>query len=310
MALAMLAAAVCGCAPRGASSRSAVAPAAAAVAEPAAHVAVERREVELSDGWIKVTIDTPADVSGPMPVIIRPLGRRIDLITLGFVLVDYRLAWEKLRDLRPAPPPSRPEGRRDETVGVWLLTSPHRGVIGQGYFGLIWAEALALPKVLDHLETLPEVDVRRVGIGGASTNGFKALSSLLIEPRVRAAVVVAACGDYHDFLQHSSLAMKGEPLRLDRDYERWLVEREPVRRAAEFTDVALLMVNGGADHAVPASCALRTRDVLRAAYADAGRADHFRFLWYEGAGHVGLTELAEAEIAAWWKRWLVDTPGR
>jgi hypothetical protein len=192
------------------------------------------------------------------------------------------------------------------TVGVWLLASPSAKVIGQGYFRLIWADTSAVPAVLDLLSTLPEVDPSRIGMAGISTNGFKVLSAIPQDHRLRAAVVVAACGDYHTFLERSSLAMNGTPLDLDPTYDAWLCEHEPILNPERFTDTALLMAAGGHDLAMPALCAQNTATVFQGAYAAARVPQRFRFLWFEAANHNEVLDLAQAEILAWWDQWLLD----
>jgi dipeptidyl aminopeptidase/acylaminoacyl peptidase len=164
-----------------------------------------------------------------------------------------------------------------------------------------------MPEVLRYLATLPEVDAARMAIMGSSTKGFAAMRAAA-DRRVAAAVLLAACGDYHDFLHHSSLAMKGAPLDLDADYDAQLRRLEPIRHPARFTHAAIVMINGTEDLAVPIACARRTARAFARAYARAGVPERFRFVEIEGAGHNDLGARTPVEAGAWLYRWLRPRP--
>jgi hypothetical protein len=235
-----------------------------------------------------------------MPAVISPLETRDALLVAGAAVVTYRVHWELLRPLaqsRPPPPPT--------TVGKWLLASPTPQVIGKAYFGFQAHGATdAVPRVLDTLATIPEIDPRRIGIGGLSTTGFGALMAVAADRRIAAAAVVVACGDFHDFLHRSPLAMNGAPLDLDPEYDAWLREREPYRHPERVVHAAVLMVNGTDDATVPLSCAETTARAFRRAYEQAGTPERFRFVPVEGGTHV-LGARAMEEVMAWWQRWLL-----
>ncbi len=267
-------------------------------ADPAADV----REVEIDGRWITARIEIPATPPGPKPVVIAPTADADVLLAAGTILVTYSVNWHLLAGLappEPAPPPP------ENTVGVWLLASPTPKTIGKVFLTLIDYNARqAIPKVIDHLVTMPEVDPARIGVAGNSTNGFTALEAAAADPRIAAAAVVVACGDYHSFLHLSSLAMNGKPLDLDPAYDAWLREREPIRRPDRLVHSAVLMVNGADDVAVPAPCATRTARALRAAYRRAHVPERFRFVLIPGSSH-NLDERAAHEVLAWWWRWLL-----
>jgi dipeptidyl aminopeptidase/acylaminoacyl peptidase len=170
----------------------------------------------------------------------------------------------------------------------------------------------SVPVVVDHLGTLAEVDPARIAITGRSTGGFVVLEALASEPRLALGLVRVACGDYHDFLQNSSLALAGNPrwlvdgkIVLDADYEAELREREPIRTAGRLPPRPLLMQNGGRDPAMPSSCALRTARVLERAYAVQGLPERFRFVLWDDRGH-DLGQDAQAEETRWCERWLLE----
>jgi dienelactone hydrolase len=263
------------------------------------------RDVEFSGQWITGQLMIPADPPGPKPVIISPTGNHDVLLGLGIVLVTYRVNWNLLSGFakKPDPEPAAPEPQKQ--YGAWLLASPRRETVGQGYLTLIAYDAnAAIPKVIDYLEQLPEVDPARIGIAGNSTSGFTALQAVAADRRLRVAAVNVACGDYHTFLHHSSLAMNGEDLVLDPAYDAWLKEQEPIRHPERLVHAALFMVNGTDDKAIPLACATRTTRVFRAAYRRAGASERFRSVVLAGVGHSAGGTAAD-QVLAWWYRWLL-----
>jgi dienelactone hydrolase len=266
--------------------------------------AVPREETAMLDaGFIEVHVERPLGTVPPHPAVVTLLGEREALLAAGFAVVTFTVHWEQLRGQTPAPLPAAPAPTGG--AGVWLLASPSPRTVGQRYFGLVAAQVKALRRVLDHVSTSRAVDPSRIGIAGSSTNGFAALEATAADRRVRAAVVVAACGDYHRFLELSSLAMRGAPLDLDPGYSNELHAREPARHAERLPHAAVLMINGTADVAVPPACARETAASLGSAYATAGAPEKFRLVLVDGATHNQLGLRTREEGIAWFARWLV-----
>jgi len=293
---------------------------------------VEQRDVSLANGWILVKLLIPREPPGPKPAIVSPIDDEQALLERGIVLVRFHTNWELLRGLKaPAEPanvaagnaaggppaqaaPAAAQPPTENKVGSWLLAAPRPGIVGKAYFALISQDALhTLPQVMDYLVTVPEIDPARIAIAGSSTSGFVALQALVKDRRFAAAVVRVACGDYHEFLKASSLALNNDPrwltngeLVLDPDYEAMLREIEPIRSPDRFPPRPLLMLNGGQDTAIPIRCALRTIDALRGAYMRRRVSDRFRSVVYDDQGHNLGTEAA-SESLAWWDRWLLSS---
>lgn len=289
--------------------------------------AVELREVRARGGFVVIELMIPLAPPGPKPAVINPIVDEAVLLERGIVVVrahyDARAApWkaelERRREAAERSGDAEPEASEATRVGSWMLASPRPGILGRSYFILVHDSARYLDSVLDHLESMEEVDAERIGVAGSSTGGFVALEALMQHPRLAAAVVRAACGDYRDFLKKSSLALAGEDrwlvegrLPLDASYSRELDEQEPIRFPERFPPRPLLLLNGARDPAIPASCARRTAEILAPEYERRGVADRFRFVLYEEAGH----NLGPASLEAalhWWERWLLsdsDTPG-
>lgn len=262
------------------------------------------QEASLAGGFITARIEIPRQAAGPKPVVISPVFDHDALLEAGAVVVTYQIHWQSLAPPQPEAPPTTSTTAPPNTVGKWLLASPSPKTVGQGYFALIEYNAEhAVSTVIDHLVTLPDVDPGRIGIAGNSTNGLVALQATAADRRIAVTAVLVACGDYHGFLRDSDLAMNGRPLDLDSAYDRHLRAHEPITHPRRLVHAAILMVNGSDDHTVPLSCAIRTVDVLRRAYARAGVPERFRFVALKGGHNIG--ELARAEIMAWWYRWLL-----
>lgn len=262
------------------------------------------REVTLDGGFITAWLDIPRTPAGPKPAVISPALERERLLAAGAVIVTYRVNWGLLKGLAPAPPAGA-EPAPSKTYGNWLLAAPTPKTVGKGYFDLIAYNATtAVPTLVDHLVTVPEIDPRRIGIGGRSTGGITALQALAAEPRLAAGAVTVACGDYRCFLHRSTLGMNGEPLDLDPAYAKQLDDLDPVRHPERLTHAALLIVNGADDLAVPLPCAQTTQRALTKAYARAGAPERFRSIVVEGEGH-NLSTRADDQVMAWWYRWLL-----
>jgi dienelactone hydrolase len=264
---------------------------------------VETREVQLDDDFVTVRLHIPPTPEPRKPTVVSMLGDRASFLRQGVLVATYRINWE-LR--KPASPPAPPP---ENTIGKWVLASPSAAVLGREYLRVIATTANhVIPRMLDYLTTVPEVDPARIAIAGASTNGFIALQAVARDRRLSAAVVLAGCGDYHRFLRFSSMGMDGRPLELAPDYERWLRTQEVVRRPRRVVHAAVLMVNRDKDPVIPFACVQQTARALRRAYVQAGVPERFRFVAIEDERH-GLDQRDAEETLAWLYRWL-RTPGR
>ncbi|MEO8602278.1 MAG: prolyl oligopeptidase family serine peptidase [bacterium] len=255
------------------------------------------RETRLLNGLVSVRLEIPPAPAGPQPTVIALLGDTHGLLDAGFIAVTYTVYWDLLRTPVPTPPPG-------QSVGTWVLASPSADVLGQPYVRDIARNATeVVPAIVDWLTTQPEVDAKRLGMIGGSTNGFVTLQALAAEPRLGAAVAIAACGDYECFLRDSSMGMQGAPLALTPDYAAWLREQDVTRTPQRLTHGALLMLNRTGDVLIPFACAEQTAAVLTQAYAKAGATERFRFTSFDIEGHgIGPQETQAA--MQWLQRWL------
>jgi hypothetical protein len=257
------------------------------------------REVKVDNGGLTVRLEIPPAPPGPKPAVIAFFGEAALLRDAGMIAVSYA-DW---RVPKREPPPAADNG-----VGKWVLLSPSAGVLGQEYFRVIGRNAREIiPKVIDYLVSDPDVDPTRISITGASTNGFAVLEALAVDKRLTAAVAGAACGDYHQFLQFSSMGLEGAPLKLDAAYDRWLRDQEPINHPDAMVHGALLMLNQEADVLIPIGCAEATARVFQKAYERAGVPERFRFVRTPDGGH-GIGDPERREALAWLSRWLHVAP--
>lgn len=255
------------------------------------------REAQLARGAISVRLDIPFAPSGPKPAVIATGGSTRELLAAGYVGVTYSVNWPALKG--PAPTPVA------DPVGTWVLASPSAAVLGERYLREIDATATEIvPQVLDWLQSMPDIiDGTRLGMIGASTNGFVALQAAAADRRLGVIVALAACGDFHRFLRLSSMGMQGAPLTLDPTYAAWVREREVARHPQRLLGRAVLMINRTQDLIIPVACADATAEALTRAFAAAGESERFSYLRVQGEGHgVGRDDIAAT--IAWLQRWL------
>ena len=283
------------------------------VRPPLSHPAAERADVidtTIENGWIQVTVLIPRGNTGPRPAVITPIVEDSVLLERGIAVVRYHTNWETLAPLKP-PEPEKPPGPELQ-VGGWLLTAPRPGIVGKAYFAILSQEAeRSVPRVVDYIATIPQLDPGRLTIAGSSTSGFVALQAMAADRRLALGVVRVACGDYHRFLRASNLGLNSDPrwlpngeMVLDADYEAELRRIEPIRAADRFPPRPLLLVTGADDPAIPADCARHTAKRFAAAYATAGVPERFRFAELAGQGH-NLGGDWERLAIDWWERWLL-----
>lgn len=269
----------------------------------------------LDAGWIDVRVTLPAVGTGPFPVVLSPILPDEELLARGIAVARFHTNWQALRGLaaltpEPSPSPAAPATAPQPQVGAWLLAAPRPGIVGRAYFDIISMDAeRTVPRSIDYLETLPQIDASRIAITGSSTGGFIALQAMAQEPRIAVGAVRVACGDYHTFLRSSSLALADDPrwlpngeLVLDPDYAVEIAAREPIRHASRFPPRPLLLLAGEKDAAIPYECVENTVVRFEAAYAARGVPDRFRFVPFADQGH-NLAG-ADVEVLAWLERWL------
>ncbi len=176
-------------------------------------------------------------------------------------------------------------------------------------------------RLIDYLQTRPDVDASRIGLMGFSKGGMETYLTAAVDPRVAAAVPCIALQSFrweldHDRWHHRigtvqaaydaaaafSHADPADPAFVQRFYDRVIPgvdgEFDCPAMLPLIAPRPLLAVSGEADPINPLPSAEIAAAAARAAYAADAAADRFTFTVEPHVGHA-VTEKARAQIAAW-----------
>ncbi|WCJ60230.1 prolyl oligopeptidase family serine peptidase [Fontisphaera persica] len=198
------------------------------------------------------------------------------LAARGMVAVTFKLPYYGVRG--PA------EGRRA------LAASP------RAFVSALDQASQEIQRLVDLLQSRPEVDPARIGIAGISLGGIMSATAAGKEPRLQRAVMILAGGDLLTIVHHAretrQLSQMIQGLAAE---ERALVEQQlrafdPLTHAPRLRERArqgrVLMLNAGQDEVIPRACTEKLAEAL-------GIAD--KVVWFEGLGHyTALAELPRA----------------
>lgn len=254
-----------------------------------------RREVTLDTGLIVLELTVPLDPAGPKPTVIAPVGFPLPVVEAGAVAVWYRIDWSRLAG---APSLDLPE---NAGAGQPPLAAPSPDTLGEPFFHRVAIAADAVvPRILDWLETLPEVDLERIALVGAAEDGLVALAAAVRDTRIAAVAAPFACGDWTAVLRDSSRGMAGAPLSLDAGYAAWLFHESPDAALARLVPAPVLLASREDDPLVPASCVEGSARALEAPYGAAGVPERATVL------RLPPGDDGRAAILAWLERWVFD----
>lgn len=191
---------------------------------------------------VRGLIRYPDDLTGPSPAFLLLGGIRSGRRALeGLSVEEFPIVWMAI-DYVYEPPPSFPgpgsilrelgraeEGAQKTVAGLWLG--------------------------LDYLESMPEVDLARTGLGGGSLGAYFAVVAGALDPRFEAVAVLYGGSPLHRVTERnlklsSPLARKAMSLFL----KPWLDRVDPVHFAGRIAPRPLLMVNGRDDTRIPKDC--------------------------------------------------------
>ncbi len=157
-------------------------------------------------------------------------------------------------------------------------------------------------RVVDYLETRPEIDQDQLTLFGISLGAIMGSSALAMEPRFKSGILMWGGGDLPRLLTENEFVRNGEVPRSHRIALRLLGSAlfgtaEPLKRIAAISPRPLLFQNALQDEIIPRAC-------TDAYYEKAG--DPKEILWYECGHEKGLSmELIHHIIAdqiAWLKK--------
>ena len=181
-------------------------------------------------------------------------------------------------------------------------------------------------RLIDVLQTRPDVDPARIGLMGFSKGGMECYLTAAVDPRIKVAVPCICLQSFrweldHDQWHHRigtvqggfdaasqfSHASPADPAFVQHFYDRLVpgIDSE-FDCPAMLTLIAprpMLAISGEKDPINPLPCAQLAADTARAAYAADGSGDDFQFIVQKGVAHA-VNEPSREAAVAWLKRWL------
>jgi len=181
-------------------------------------------------------------------------------------------------------------------------------------------------RLIDWLETQPDVDASRIGLMGISKGGMETWLTAAVDPRVAVAVPCISVQSFAWALEKNRWQARAETIgeaveaaaseskveRIDAAFMRQFYDRVVPGIYSTFDGPAmlpliaprpLLVVNGDSDALTPVPGVELAVDAARKAYSAAGAGDRVKLIIEEHAGHQ-ITREALGEIEAWLVRWL------
>lgn len=191
---------------------------------------------------------------------------------------------------------------------------------------LYYDECWDVMRLIDYLQTRPDVDPKHIGLMGISKGGIETWLTSAVDERVACSVPCIGMQSFRWEVEHDSWHARMNVLKEsfnasaksvgvdkpDAAFTKQFFERVCPQSLGEFdgpsmiTAIAprpLLMINGGADALTPIDSVNACADAGRAAYKAAGAEDHFKQIVEENTGHKVTPESYDA-ILAWFDHWL------
>lgn len=121
----------------------------------------------------------------------------------------------------------------------------------------IYQTVVDLRRAVDYLETVPEVDAKRIGYFGVSMGGILGAMASGVDSRYRATVLVVAGGDYGAFLENSDALKQATAgtLLTPELVRQIMADVDPVNFVGHISPRPVLMENGKTDAIIPAAAA-------------------------------------------------------
>jgi dienelactone hydrolase len=307
---------------------------------PRVPLAPELKQLPESDGWEQVHFSFAADASQRVPGVLikkKPLENQAhrlpvvislhgtggnkegqipllkDLASRGFlaVAIDGRYHGERTR-----------AGSGSAEYNEAILRTYRTGREHPFLYDTVWD----VMRLIDYLETRPDVDPARIGMIGFSKGGMETYLAAAVDPRIRVAVPCIGVQSFRWALDHNlwqsrvetfQAAMNGAAKEADSpainaEFVRAFYDRVAPGIYSQFDGPAmlpliaprpLLTINGGSDARTPRPGLMECIDAARKAYAEAGASDRFEVIIEENTGHRVTPEAREQAIR-WFVRWL------
>jgi dienelactone hydrolase len=152
-------------------------------------------------------------------------------------------------------------------------------------------------RVIDYLETRPDVIPDRIGWSGGSLGGLVGAILATTEKRVKAVVSLIGSGAHRQLAE--AWGKKEDPW--EPETEALLRRYDPLERVDAMFPAAVLLYNGATDGAIPVSSAQAFCDAARPYYQQ--RPDRLKLIINPNSGHE-IPEEGMAMMLDWFKRFL------
>lgn len=184
---------------------------------------------------------------------------------------------------------------------------------------------LDVMRLIDYLETRPDVDAARIGLGGFSKGGIETYLAAAVEPRIAVAVAGHGVQSFGWALNHGAWDSRAWTIRdaieatadetkapVNPAFLRQFYDRVAPGIYAEFDAPAmlpliaprpLLVINGDSDPRTPLAGVRESAAAAERAYKTAGAADKFVLQILPDVGHE-QTPAYEQGMVDWFVRWL------
>jgi dienelactone hydrolase len=184
---------------------------------------------------------------------------------------------------------------------------------------------LDVMRLVDYLETRPDVDPSRIGLGGFSKGGIETYLAAAIDPRIAAAVAGHGVQSFRWALDHGAWDSRAWTIRgaleagaadaasgVSATFVRQFYDRVAPGIHREFDAPAMLplvaprpmlVINGDSDPRTPIAGVRESAAAAERAYQASGAADKFVLRILPNVGHEQTAEYEKAMLD-WFVRWL------
>jgi dienelactone hydrolase len=184
---------------------------------------------------------------------------------------------------------------------------------------------LDVMRLIDYLETRPDVDASRIGLAGFSKGGIETYLAAAVEPRIAAAVVGHGVQSFKWALDHGAWDSRAWTIRdaleatadesktpVNAAFVRQFYDRVAPGIYGEFDAPAMLplaaprpmlVITGDSDPRTPIAGVKESAEAAERAYRAAGAPDRFVLKILPNVGHEQTPEYENAMIE-WFARWL------
>jgi dienelactone hydrolase len=184
---------------------------------------------------------------------------------------------------------------------------------------------LDVMRLIDYLETRPDVDASRIGLGGFSKGGIETYLAAAVEPRIAAAVAGHGVQSFKWGLDHGGWDSRAWTIRdalaatadetkapVNAAFVRQFYDRVAPGLYGEFDAPAMLpliaprpmlVINGDSDPRTPLAGVKESAAAAEQAYRAAGAADKFVLKILPNVGHEQTPDYENAMID-WFAKWL------